>query len=516
MSKVQRALISVSNKDGLLDFAKGLHEMGIEILSTGGTAKLLKDNGIEVIQVSDYTGFPEIMDGRVKTLHPLIHGGILGIRDNEKHTKEMKKHGIKPIDMVVVNLYPFEETVSKKDIPLDDAIENIDIGGPSMLRSSAKNFQDVVVVVYPDDYEEILSEMRESNGAVSYDTKMRLSVKAFKHTSRYDSLISRYLEQKLKGDGFPSLLNLQFEKVTDLRYGENPHQKAAFYENIGLNKGSLSKAKQLHGKELSYNNILDLNAALELVREFDKTAAVIIKHTNPCGAALGEPLVSAYKKARDTDPLSAFGGIIGLNRAIDEETAKEIASTFIEAVIAPDYDDSALTILKEKKNIRLLKLKDFNAKPENEYDMRSVGGGLLLQDKDSITLIEENLKVVTNRQPKDIEWAALRFAWKVAKHVKSNAIIYATDTETVGIGAGQMSRVDSSRLAAMKANKSLQGTVMASDAFFPFRDSVDEAAKVGVTAIIQPGGSVKDEEVIAAANEHNIAMVFTGIRHFRH
>ncbi len=516
MSKIQRALISVSRKDGLLDFAKGLHEMGIEILSTGGTAKLLTDNGVEVIQVSDYTGFPEIMDGRVKTLHPLIHGGILGIRDNENHIKEMKKHGIKPIDMVVVNLYPFEETVSKKDVTLDDAIENIDIGGPSMLRSSAKNFQDVAVVVDPDDYEEILTEMKESDGAVSYDTKMRLSVKSFKHTSRYDSLISKYLEQKLKKEDFPSLLNLQFEKVTDLRYGENPHQKAVFYENTSSNKGALSKAKQLHGKELSYNNILDLDAALELVREFDKTAAVIIKHTNPCGAALGEPLVSAYKKARDTDPLSAFGGIIGLNRAVDEETAREISSTFVEAVIAPDYDDSALAVLKEKKNIRLLKLKDFIVRQENEYDMRSVCGGLLLQDKDSVTLIEENLKVVTNRQPKDIEWAALRFAWKVAKHVKSNAIIYATDTETVGIGAGQMSRVDSSKLAAMKANKPLQGTAMASDAFFPFRDSVDEAAKVGITAIIQTGGSVKDEEVIAAANEHNIAMVFTGIRHFRH
>jgi len=516
VSKIQRALVSVSKKDGLIDFVKGLSEMGVEILSTGGTAKLLKDNNIPVIQVSDYTGFPEIMDGRVKTLHPLIHGGLLGRRDNEKHLEEMKKHGIKPIDMVVVNLYPFEDTISKEGVKLDEAIENIDIGGPSMLRSSAKNFQDVAVVVNSDDYEDILAEMEENDGAISYDTKMKLSVKAFKHTARYDSLISKYLESKVEGEGFPSILNLQFEKITDLRYGENPHQKAAFYENIGLNKGTLSKAKQLHGKELSYNNILDLNAALELVREFDETAAVIIKHTNPCGVAIGNNLVSAYREARETDPLSAFGGIIGFNKNVDEETAKEIASTFIEAVIAPDYDESALAILKEKKNIRLLKLSNFKEKTEKEYDLRNVSGGLLLQDKDSVTLNEDNLKVVTNRQPTEKEWSAMRFAWKVAKHVKSNAIIYATENETVGIGAGQMSRVDSSKLAAMKANKPIQGTAMASDAFFPFRDSVDEAAKVGVTAIIQPGGSVKDEEVIAAANEHNIAMVFTGIRHFKH
>ena len=516
MSKIQRALVSVSKKDGLIDFVKGLSEMGVEILSTGGTAKLLKDNNIPVIQVSDYTGFPEIMDGRVKTLHPLIHGGLLGRRDNEKHLEEMKKHGIKPIDMVVVNLYPFEDTISKEGVKLDEAIENIDIGGPSMLRSSAKNFQDVAVVVNSDDYEDILAEMEENDGAISYDTKMKLSVKAFKHTARYDSLISKYLESKVEGEGFPSILNLQFEKITDLRYGENPHQKAAFYENIGLNKGTLSKAKQLHGKELSYNNILDLNAALELAREFDETAAVIIKHTNQCGVATGNNLVSAYRKARETDPLSAFGGIIGFNKSVDEETAKEIASTFIEAVIAPDYDESALAILKEKKNIRLLKLSNFKEKTEKEYDLRNVSGGLLLQDKDSVTLNEDNLKVVTNRQPTEKEWSAMRFAWKVAKHVKSNAIIYATENETVGIGAGQMSRVDSSKLAAMKANKPIQGTAMASDAFFPFRDSVDEAAKVGGTAIIQPGGSVKDEEVIAAANEHNIAMVFTGIRHFKH
>ncbi len=516
MSKIQRALVSVSKKDGLIDFAKGLSEMGVEILSTGGTAKLLKDNGIPVIQVSNYTGFPEIMDGRVKTLHPLIHGGLLGKRDDKKHVEEMKKHGIKPIDMVVVNLYPFEETILKEGVKLDDAIENIDIGGPSMLRSSAKNFQDVAVVVDSDDYEDILAEMEENDGAISYDTKMKLSVKAFKHTARYDSLISKYLESKVEGEGFPSILNLQFEKITDLRYGENPHQKASFYENIGLNKGTLSKAKQLHGKELSYNNILDLNAALELAREFDETAAVIIKHTNPCGVAIGNNLVSTYRKARETDPLSAFGGIIGFNKNVDEETAKEIASTFIEAVIAPDYDESALAILKEKKNIRLLKLPNFNEKAEKEYDLRNVSGGLLLQDKDSVTLNEDNLKGVTNRQPTEKEWSAMRFAWKVAKHVKSNAIIYATNNETVGIGAGQMSRVDSSKLAAMKANKPIQGTAMASDAFFPFRDSVDEAAKVGVTAIIQPGGSVKDEEVISAANEHNIAMVFTGIRHFKH
>ena len=516
MSKIQRALVSVSKKDGLLDFAKGLNEMGVEILSTGGTAKILKDNNIPVIQVSDYTKFPEIMDGRVKTLHPLIHGGLLGKRDDKKHVEEMKKHGIKPIDMVVVNLYPFEETISKNGVTLDEAIENIDIGGPSMLRSSAKNFQDVAVVVDSDDYEDILAEMKENDGDLSYDTKMKLSVKAFKHTARYDSLISKYLESKVEGEGFPSILNLQYEKITDLRYGENPHQKASFYENIGLNKGTLSKAKQLHGKELSYNNILDLNAALELVREFDETAAVIIKHTNPCGVATGNSLVQAYRKARETDPLSAFGGIIAFNKNVDEDTAKEIASTFIEAVIVPDYDDSALAILKEKKNIRLLKLSNFKEKTEKEYDLRNVSGGLLLQDKDSVTLNEDNLKVVTNRQPTEKEWSAMRFAWKVAKHVKSNAIIYATENETVGIGAGQMSRVDSSKLAAMKANKPIQGTAMASDAFFPFRDSVDEAAKVGGTAIIQPGGSVKDEEVIAAANEHNIAMVFTGIRHFKH
>lgn len=520
MAKIKRALISVSDKEGIGQFAIGLNALGVEILSTGGTASLLKENGMPIISVSDYTGFPEMLDGRVKTLHPKIHGGLLGQRSKKEHLDKMKEYGIKPIDMVIVNLYPFEETIAKEGCALSEAIENIDIGGPTMLRSAAKNYTDVTVIVDPGDYGRVLKEMKENDGFISLDTNFQLAKKVFQLTARYDGAISNYLgsiDNKEKRHGFPEALTLQFGKSQGLRYGENPHQKAAFYIERSINEPCVSNASQLQGKELSFNNIIDLDAALETVKEFQEMAAVIIKHTNPCGVATSEKsLVDAYCKARDCDPTSAFGGIVGFNRKVDIKTAAEIVSTFVEAIIASGYDEDALEILKEKKDLRVLLLPSLEGYPQKGYDLKKVVGGLLVQDRDLGMVDFKSLKAVTKRSPTEDELKAMRFAWKVCKHVKSNAIVYSTSDQVVGVGAGQMSRVDSSRLAVMKANLPTEGTVLASDAMFPFRDGVDAAAKAGVTAIIQPGGSIRDQEVIQAANEHNIAMVFTMVRHFRH
>jgi phosphoribosylaminoimidazolecarboxamide formyltransferase / IMP cyclohydrolase len=516
MKPIQRALISVSDKTGILDFALELQKYGVEILSTGGTADLLRKGGIPVIQVSDYTGFPEMMDGRIKTLHPRVHGGILARRDVPEHVKAMEDHGIRPIDLVVINLYPFEQTVANKDCSLEDAIENIDIGGPAMVRSAAKNSKDVVVIVNPVDYGTILDEMKD--GAVKLETRRRLSRDAFAHTARYDSLIATYLTEKWEsGTNFPPLLTQPFEKVQELRYGENPHQIAALYKESSPLPSDIISAKQLQGKELSFNNYIDLNAAWELVKEFDKGAAVIIKHTNPCGVALGEDQLKTFKVAREVDPTSAFGGILGFNRPVTAETAEEIAKNFVEAVVAPGFDPEALKLFATKKNVRLMLMPEI-ASTENveKLDMKRIGGGLLVQSPDTLTYVEEQLKVASDRKPDEREIEDMKFAWIVAKHVKSNAIVYAKDQEILGIGAGQMSRVDSARVAVEKAHKSLVGAVMASDAFFPFRDSVDEAAKHGITAIISPGGSIRDEEVLQAANENKIAMLFTGTRHFKH
>jgi len=520
MVKIKRALISVSDKEGIGQFAMGLNGLGVEILSTGGTASLLKEKGLPIISVSDYTGFPEMLDGRVKTLHPKIHGGLLGQRSKKEHLDKMKEYGIKPIDMVIVNLYPFEETIAKEGCTLSEAIENIDIGGPTMLRSAAKNYIDVTVIVDPGDYERVLKEMKENDGFISLDTNFQLAKKVFQLTARYDGAISNYLgslDNKEKRHGFPETLTLQFKRSQGLRYGENPHQEAAFYIERSINEPCVSNAAQLQGKELSFNNIIDLDAALETVKEFQEIAAVIIKHTNPCGVAISEKsLVEAYCKARDCDPISAFGGIVGFNRKVDVKTAAEIVSTFVEAIIAPGYDKDALEILKEKKDLRVLLVPSLEGYLQEGYDLKKVVGGLLVQDRDLGMVDFKSLKVVTKRSPTEDELKAMSFAWKVCKHVKSNAIVYSTSDQVVGVGAGQMSRVDSSRIAVMKANLPTDGTVLASDAMFPFRDGVDAAAKAGVTAIIQPGGSIRDEEIIQAANEYNIAMVFTVMRHFRH
>ena len=520
MGRIRRALISVSDKSGIEQLGHGLLKFGVEILSTGGTASLLKENGVPIVPVSDFTGFPEMLDGRVKTLHPKIHGGLLGQRNKQEHIKKMEEYGIQPIDMVVVNLYPFEETIKKKSCSLADAIENIDIGGPTMLRSAAKNYSDVTVIVDPEDYDTILEEMMKNDGSVSGDTNFRLAKKVFQTTARYDGAISNYLgslDKEKPKDIFPEVLTLQFSRSQVLRYGENPHQFAAFYKENETEEPCVSNAIKLHGKELSYNNLLDLDAALETVKEFQETAAVIIKHNNPCGVAISEQsLADAYRKAKSCDPTSAFGGVVGLNGMVDLETANEITSTFIEAIIAPGYDDSALDLLKEKKDLRVLLVSPLKEYSKEGYDLRKVVGGLLVQERDLGMVGLESLEFVTERKPSDEEFRAMLFAWKVCKHVKSNAIVYSTSDHVVGIGAGQMSRVDSSRIAAMKANFPTQGTALASDAMFPFRDGVDIAAEAGVTSIIQPGGSVRDEEVINAANEHNIAMIFTKMRHFKH
>lgn len=504
--KIKRALMSVSDKTGLLELARALNAAGVEILSTGGTAKLLADNGVAVVKISDHTGHPEIMGGRVKTLHPKIHGGILGVRDDNSHVADMEKHGIKPIDLVVVNLYPFEQTVAKAGVTDAEAIENIDIGGPAMIRSAAKNHRNVVVLVDPADYQEIVRAVKGGTGT-TYEQRRRFSLKAFARTSAYDKAIADYLSGG-KGDS----LRLDLKKASDLRYGENPHQTAAFYapgEDLIYTGPS-----QLHGKELSYNNILDISAAVMLAREFKQTCAVIIKHTNPCGVATDTDQLAAYKKAYACDTVSAFGSVLSFNSKLTAQTAEEIAKTFVEAVVAPDFEEKAVEILKQKKNIRIIKPRNFLL--AESLQVKSVLGGVLAQSPDGILLNEGELRIVSKRRPTDNEMADMRFSYAVAKHVKSNAIIYARAGRTVGVGAGQMSRVDSSKIAIIKAQDPVKGCVMASDAFFPFRDGIDAAGKEGITAVISPGGSVRDEEVIAAADEYGMAMVFTGVRHFRH
>lgn len=523
MPKIERALVSVTDKGGLVDFIKQLASFGIEIISTGGTAKVLRESGVNVVDISDYTGFPEMMDGRLKTLHPKVHGGMLAIRDNAEHLEAMRKEGIKPIDMLVVNLYRFEDTVAK-GASLEHAIENIDIGGPAMVRAASKNYRFVSVVTDPADYGRIIEEMKSSGGSVSEKTNFELARNAFSLTARYDAAISNYLQAlDIEEGDFPLTYTAQYKRRQIMRYGENPHQKAAFYSDISVDQPSLANAEQLWGKELSYNNIMDADAALDLIMEFEKPACVILKHSNPCGAAQSEQsLAEAYKKAFNVDTTSAFGGIVGLNRTMDADTAKAIGDVFTEVVIAPDYAKEALNILTQKKNIRLLKVPEItqgrSAKKPILFSRR-VTGGLLLQDRDLGDVDLGAAQVVTKRAPSKDEMEALKFAWKIVKYVKSNAVIYATKDQLIGVGAGQMSRVDSSKLAILKAASaglSTEGTVVASDAFFPFRDGIDEAAKAGATAVVQPGGSVRDQEVIDAANEHNMAMIFTGMRHFRH
>lgn len=517
MIKIKRALISVSDKTGIVDFARALINFEVEIISTGGTAKLFKDNNITVKEVSEYTGFPEMLDGRVKTLHPKIHGGLLALRDKPEHMQSLKEHEIGLIDMVVVNLYPFEKTIEKKDVSIEEVIENIDIGGPGMLRSAAKNSRGVAVVCNPNRYSQVVEELNKYKGCLSEDLLRELGIEVFKVTSLYDSVIYSYLENYFyhdKTNKFPGQLSLSFTKIQDLRYGENPHQQAAFYKEAGKNKG-LINIKQLQGKELSFNNILDLNSAVELVKEFDNPAVVVVKHNNPCGAAEDKALGKAYLAAWKSDPLSAFGGIVALNRKVELKTAKLIVkSGFLECVIAPDFDKEAVGLFKEKKNLRLLTLTDMAAIQENEF--KRVSGGVLVQDKDFDTLDLKNLKVVTKKKPTKTEMESLVFAWKVAKHVKSNAIVLCRGLKTVGIGAGQMSRVDSVFIARKKAGKLSENSCLASDAFFPKVDAVVAAAKAGVKAIIQPGGSISDEEIIKTCDKYGIAMVFTGMRHFRH
>jgi phosphoribosylaminoimidazolecarboxamide formyltransferase/IMP cyclohydrolase len=518
MAKITRALVSVSDKTGIIEFSRRLAGCGVEILSTGGTAKLLREAGLPVKDVSEFTGFPEMLDGRVKTLHPKVHGGLLGMRSNPEHVAKMREHGIDNIDMVVVNLYPFEATVAKEGCPLEEAIENIDIGGPTMLRSAAKNYQDVTVLVDSADYAGVLEEMGSGDGSVSAATNFGLAVKVFQHTAAYDGAISNYLGSRLTGEvlEYPPTLSMQIKKAQDLRYGENPHQTAAFYVENSLQEPCVSNAVQLQGKELSFNNIIDLDAAIETVKEFRQSAAVIIKHTNPCGAAIADSPLTSYLKARECDPVSAFGGIVGFNRTVDSDTARELTSTFLEAVIAPGYTDEALDIFTAKKNIRVMQVPLLDSYSAKGYDLKRVTGGLLVQGRDLGMVSALDCRVVTERTPSSSEYEALDFAWRVCKHVKSNAIVFTTRDQTIGIGAGQMSRVDSSKIAVQKALLPTHGTVLASDAFFPFRDGVDAAAEAGVTAIIQPGGSVRDEEVIKAANDHGIAMIFTNMRHFRH
>ncbi len=519
MAKIERALLSVSEKAGLVDFARGLARLSVALVSTGGTAKALRDAGLAVTDVSAVTGFPEMLDGRVKTLHPKIHGGILARWDDPTHVRQCEDQGIGRIDLVAVNLYPFEATVARPGVSREEAIEQIDIGGPAMLRSAAKNQAHVAVVVDPADYPGVLAELEQGGGALSEGRRRRLAQKAFAHTARYDALIAAYLAGQAGGEAagaWPEEILVRLVQVQGLRYGENPHQSGAFYRCVGDPPHGLGAAEQLQGKELSFNNLVDLGAACECALEFPAPAAVIIKHTNPCGVAVDAAQAEAYRRARACDPVSAYGGVLGFNRPLEAETAREIAGTFVEAVAAPDYSAEALAVLKEKKNLRLLRV-PAPPDPRAPYrEARRVRGGFLVQESDAADLDEAALKVASRRAPTPEEMEALRFAWRVAKHVKSNAIVLTRERETVGIGAGQMSRVDSVRLAVMKAQSPTAGTVLASDAFFPFRDGVDAAAAAGVTAVIQPGGSIRDAEVIAAADEHGMAMVFTGIRHFRH
>jgi len=523
--KIKRALISVSDKSGIVELASALTAQGVEILSTGGTYRLLQENNISVQEVSDFTGFPEMMDGRVKTLHPKIHGGILGRRGTDDEV--MTAHAIEPIDMVVVNLYPFAETVARDDCDLPMAVENIDIGGPTMVRAAAKNHRDVAIVVNSGDYQGIVDEMQQNDGGLGFETRFDLAIKAYEHTASYDGMIANYFgrlvgEKKAdleQADTFPRTFNMQFVKAQEMRYGENPHQQAAFYVEANNQEASVSSATQLQGKALSYNNVADTDAALECVKNFSEPACVIVKHANPCGVACAADILQAYDLAYATDTESAFGGIIAFNRELDAATAQAIIDRqFVEVIIAPSVSAEALEVTKAKQNVRVLSCGQW-AEAQSDWDYKRVNGGLLVQDKDLGMVTESDLKVVTKRAPSAEEISDMLFAWKVAKFVKSNAIIYAKGQQTIGVGAGQMSRVNSARIAAIKAEHAgleVQGSVMASDAFFPFRDGIDNAAKVGVSCVIQPGGSMRDEEVIAAADEHGMAMVFTGMRHFRH
>ncbi len=519
MTKIKCALISVSDKEGVIDFAKGLEKSGIEIISTGGTARLLKNAQIKVKLISEVTNFPEILDGRVKTLHPLIFGGILAKSNNFLHQKQLAAQQIESIGLVVVNLYPFQKTISQKDVKLEEAIENIDIGGPSLLRAAAKNYQDVAVVINPQDYPVILEELEKNQGEISLKTKKRLATEVFEHTSFYDGIISQHLRKNLlkESTSFPRTLNLLGEKVSDLRYGENPHQPASFYKEILVEEANLGDAVQLGGKELSFNNLVDLGAVLEMIKDFTKPTVVFVKHTNPCGLASAKTIQEAYQKAYRGDPLSAYGSIIGINRVVGTSLADLIDETpFVEAVLAPDFEDEALNILRQKKNRRLIKVGDLKNRDVQIKDIKKIPGGFLIQDRNIREITIKDLKVVTKREPNKDELEELLFAWKAAKQVKSNAIVLTKNKQMVGVGAGQMSRVDSVLIAIRKSEGRSKGSCLASDAFFPFRDGVDEAAKAGVTAIIQPGGSKRDEEVIEAANEHNLAMVFTGVRCFKH
>ncbi len=516
---VKRALISVSDKSGVVEFASALRELGVELLSTGGTYRLLQDNGLAVTEVAEYTGFPEMMDGRVKTLHPKVHGGILARRGQDEAV--MAEHGIDAIDMVVVNLYPFEATVAKPDCSLEDAIENIDIGGPTMVRAAAKNHRFVNIVVNASDYSTLLEEMRANEGATSLATRFDLAIKAYEHTAAYDGAIANYFGKRVPGgsENFARTFNTQFHKVQEMRYGENPHQQAAFYVEANPAEAGIATARQIQGKELSYNNVADTDAALECVKNFNEPACVIVKHANPCGVAVADNIGAAYDLAFATDPESAFGGIIAFNRELDAATAAAIVERqFVEVIIAPSISDAAATVVAEKKNVRLLVCGEWST-PGAALDYKRVNGGLLIQDRDLGMVTLDDLKVVSKVQPSEQQISDLLFAWKVAKYVKSNAIIYANNGQTVGVGAGQMSRINSARIAGIKAEHAglaVTGSVMASDAFFPFRDGIDNAGQAGIAAVIQPGGSIRDEEVIAAADEHGMAMVFTGMRHFRH
>jgi len=541
LKKITRALISVSDKRGLVEFARKLAEHGIEIISTGGTERLLRENGLAARDVSDLTGFPEMLDGRVKTLHPKVHGGILGVRSNQEHLARMRESGIEPIDLVVVNLYPFRQTIQKPNVTMEEAVENIDIGGPAMIRSAAKNHNDVAVVVDPDDYSMVASELDQYGGGLTFDLRFRLALTAFKHTADYDKEISRFLASKQETQtdilGLPDAIEINLRKLAGLRYGENPHQRAALYKIAGAGELGVATAEQLQGKELSYNNLIDSDAALELVVELHRMhlldarakgaveprdiphTCAIIKHTNPCGVGVAYNPAEAFARAKATDPVSAFGGIIAFSGLVDETAAKEIAEMFAEVIIAPEFTEGAKQALSAKKNLRVLRMGGLivdRVSRDADLEVRRISGGVLVQDRDAELLDEEKFEIVSERKPIQSELRALRFAWAICKHIKSNGIVYAVENQLIGVGAGQMSRVDSVRIGAMKAQLPLAGSVLASDAFFPFRDGIDEAAKHGVTAVIQPGGSMRDNEVIEAANEHNLAMVFTGMRHFKH
>jgi phosphoribosylaminoimidazolecarboxamide formyltransferase/IMP cyclohydrolase len=511
---IKRALISVSDKTGIVAFAAELAKLGVEVISTGGTQSLLKDKGVPVIGISEVTGFPEILDGRVKTLHPAVHSGLLAVRNEPEHVEQMEKLGLDYIDLVVVNLYPFAATIAKPDVSYEDAIENIDIGGPTMLRSAAKNHAFVTVVVDAADYAKVLDEIRAGQDT-TLETRKLLAAKVFRHTGAYDALIGDYLSKQM-GEPMPEKYTVTYEKVQDLRYGENPHQKAAFYRKPLAEAGNITTAEQLHGKELSYNNINDANTALQIVKEFTEPAVVAVKHMNPCGVGIGASIHEAYQKAYAADPTSIFGGIVAANRTIGEDTAQLLSEIFLEIVIAPDYTPAALEILQKKKNIRLLKLSGSTANNKSEMVITTVEGGMLVQESDAYQLAEADLKIVTERQPTEAELKQLLFAWKVVKHVKSNAIVLASDDMTIGVGAGQMNRVGAAKIAIEQAGEKAKGSVLASDAFFPMGDTLEMAAKAGITAVIQPGGSIKDEDSIKVANANGIVMVMTGVRHFKH